>query len=559
MLRSLIISNFALIEYADIEFSPQLNIITGETGAGKSIFMEALGVALGERASADLIRSGCDALRVEAVFDIGAQAAICDLLQDMDIPLEEDGSLLIVRKISRHGKNTIQLNGFQVPLAQLRQLSEYLLDMHGQHENQALLRPTTYLPLVDGLLADQTALSSYQQSYRTWQHMTQELDTLRQQGRDREQRIDILNWQTQEIFAAQLQIGEEEALEEELLRSANVEKIVTGSRKAYALLQDGEEGRGAMSLLAEVRRELETVTRYDRQLAACNQAIGDAFFLLEEQSHELNRYCDEIEFDPERLAEIQERLDVIHKLKRKYGGSIEEILAFGSAAADELSALTNQDERIAALQEQATKIEATLQKLAAALHAQREDASRKLAAGIKGHLTDLGLPHALFAVKIERKAEFGPQGTDDVQLLFSANPGEEPRPLHKVASGGELSRIALALKSMSAIIDASCMVFDEIDTGIGGKTAQMVSDKILDLSRSKQILCITHLPQIAAAADRHIYIEKQQSATQTQSVIRVLTADEQVSELARMSSGHADTSSVLAHARQMLAEAAAKK
>ncbi|WP_346354307.1 DNA repair protein RecN [Azotosporobacter soli] len=558
MLRSLVISNFALIEYACIEFSEQLNIITGETGAGKSIFMEALGVALGERASADLIRSGCDALRVEAVFDIGQQAPICSLLQEMAIDLEEDGSLLITRRISRHGKNTIQLNGFQIPLAQLRQLSEYLLDMHGQHENQALLRQNTYLPLIDSLLPSQDVLQQYQKNYQQWHQLGQELSDLLQQSRDREQRLDILKWQTQEIGAAQLLANEDEALDEEMLKVANVEKIVNSSQKAYSIMQDGEKG-GVLGLLSEVRRELETVTRYDRQLASCHQGITEVFFLLEEHCHELRSYCEDVEFDPSRLAEIQDRLDLIHKLKRKYGNSIEEIQEFYANALRELESLANQDERIAALQEKSEELAKELSLLASKLHLQREKASQGLVAGIKRHLADLGLPHALFEVNFENKATLGPQGTDDVSLLFTANPGEAAKPLHKIASGGELSRIALAIKSMAGVTDAPCMVFDEIDTGIGGKTAQMVSDKILNLSRNKQILCITHLPQIASAADRHIYIEKQQSATQTLSIIRILSAEEQVVELARMSSGHADTSSVLQHARQMLASAAAKK
>ncbi len=561
MLCSLTISNFALIEAANIEFSPQLNIITGETGAGKSIFIEALGVLLGDRASADLIRSGADALRVEAVFDLTGRNALNRLLEELEIPLEDDDSLLLVRRISRHGKNTIQANGVQIPLSQLKRLSEYLLDMHGQHENQALLRPGTYLSLIDEmlpLLAQE--VQQYRLIYQKWQQLATEIAALKQAGRDRERRIDILKWQTQEIATAALQKNEENELEAELLKITNLEKIASGSRKAYALLSEGNsDGNDVLSLLAQAGKELDAIVRYQPELEQCRQGISDAFFLLQEKSRELSVYCDDVEFDAARLAEVQSRLDVIDKMKRKYGSDIEEILDFQEKSSAELEILLHQDEKITTLEKEQVEILNELALKAETLRQKREEAAKVLVAGIMEHLSDLGLPHAVFEIRHDQKADYGPYGKDEFDFLFSANPGEEIRPLHKVASGGELSRIALAIKSMGGAIDAPSMIFDEIDTGIGGKTAQMVADKILHLSRAKQIICITHLPQIASAADLHIYIEKIQSAAQTISKIRALAQEEQVAELARMSSGHANSEAVLQHARELLAEAAQKK
>lgn len=561
MLKSLTVTNFALIDQAQVEFAPGLNILTGETGAGKSILIDALNTLLGSRTSTDLIRSGCEYFRVEAVFEIGAAGSVAALLEEQGIPVEE-GQLIISRRYTRSGKNTIIVNGCQVPLSVLRELGGKLVDMHGQHENQTMLRPDSYLTLVDG--SDpriEAKLGEYSQIYQEWTGVRDELLKAEKLARERMQRLDMLNWQTEEIAAACLKPGEDEALDQEIRVLANAEKIATALSRAYTLLQQGPKGGGGvLPLLADAKRELETAARFDPRIQKQADIITEAFYQLEEAAGDIRRHSETIDFEPRRLDQLQERQDLIQKLKKKYGATINEVLAYYQQALSELAVLTHFDEHMAELSARKQRLEERARQAADELDALRQRAAKQLAAEVSRHLQDLGMPKARFVVQITKTAQLAPRGCNEAMLLFSANPGEEPKPLHKVASGGELSRIALAVKTVCASRDETgVMVFDEVDAGIGGQTAQMVAEKIALVAADKQVLCITHLPQLACMADHHILIRKEVEQERTTTRVQALDETERVLELTRMVAGDNLTDLAIENAREMVALAKRKK
>ncbi|SMC58642.1 DNA repair protein RecN [Sporomusa malonica] len=562
MLKSLTVINFALIDSAHVEFVPGLNILTGETGAGKSILIDALSAIIGGRASGDSIRSGADYFRVEAVFDITGVSSILSLLDEQGIAIEDDGTLIIARRLTRHGRNAIHINGCQVTLAALRKLGEMLVDMHGQHENQALLKPEVHLMLTDAF-ADgiKPKLDQYRRAYKVWLGAKNELASLAQDSRERVQREEMLTWQTQEIIAASLTPGEEEKLESQVKVLANAEKIINAVSRSYSLLSQGNKGfSGIVSCLADIKNDLELVARYDQKIEQQLTVVTESLYQLEETMGELRDYRDNIDFNPAKLAKLEDRLDVIHKLKKKYGATEEEILAYYERAAAELAAITHYDERLSKLEQQELEYKLKVEQLAAELDSLRRLASQEMGQQISVHLADLGMPKAQFTVDVKRNEQYTLNGANDVVFLFSANPGEEPRLLHKIASGGELSRIALAIKTVcSEREETATMVFDEVDAGIGGQTAQRVAEKIARIAAfDKQVLCITHLPQIASMADCHIYIEKIVEDERTNTQVARLNSDAQLNELARMASGDITQLSI-DNAAQMLEMSKLKK
>lgn len=562
MLKSLTVTNFALIEQAMVEFDEGLNILTGETGAGKSILIDALSVILGNRASVDSIRTGCDFFRVEAVFDLSQLRVVHTMLEEHGIILDDEATVIISRRFSRLGKNTIMINGCHITVSALRQIGEKLVDMHGQHENQALLRPEAYLAMLDSLDGrTRTTLEQYRKIYTNWLEIIKELSILEKNSRERAQRIDMLNWQTTEIAAAELKIGEDEELEQQIVVLANSEKIAKAVNHAYILLeQEGEGLNGVLPTLAEIKRELEIAVRYDPKLEEQLVGVSNALYQLEESCMDLRVYGEEIEFNPQYLAQLQERVDVIYKLKKKYGTTITEIIAYYDQAIIELADITNYDQKFAQLTKEQHKLEAKLGELADELDSLRHQASEELAKQVCNHLVDLGMKNARFMIEVVPTLQFTPYGRNEVMFLFSANPGEQPKLLHKIASGGELSRIALAIKTVCAARDAvGIMVFDEIDAGIGGQAGHMVAEKVAQVASARQVLCITHLPQIACMADQHIYIKKQVDGERTNTVIRILSKPEQLIELTRMISGDEITQIAVDNATQMFESAYAKK
>lgn len=562
MLKSLTVVNFALIDRAHIEFVPGLTILTGETGAGKSILIDALSAIIGGKASADSIRTGADDFRVEAVFDIAGIHSLDSILDEQGIVPEDDGSLIIARRLTRHGKNSIHVNGCQVTLAILRKIGEKLVDMHGQHENQALLKPEVHLALTDTFAADiKPKLGEYRQAYKTWQKLKTELTGLTQDSRERLQREEMLAWQTQEIAAAALVPGEEEKLESQVKVLANAEKITKAISRSYMLLSQGNKGfSGIVSCLADIKQELELAARYDQAIEQQLAVVTESLYQLEETMSELRNYQENIDFNPAKLAKLEDRLDIIYKLKKKYGATVDDILQYYEQASSELTAITNYDERLSQLEQEEHSLSLKVEQLADELDSRRRAAGLELAKQISVHLADLGMPKAQLLVAVKRNQQYTANGANDVYFLFSANPGEEPKVLHKIASGGELSRIALAIKTVCSERDETAtMVFDEVDAGIGGQTAQKVAEKIARIAAfDKQVLCITHLPQIASMADCHIYIEKIVEEERTRTQVTTLNPDAQITELARMASGEI-TKLSMDNAAQMLENSKKKK
>ena len=535
MLKSLTVWNFALLEHVQVEFQSGLNILTGETGAGKSILIDSLGAVLGARMSADMVRSGCDWLRVEAVFSLEDESlGLHELLTQQAID-DSDKELIITRQLTRAGRSTALVNGCHVTLAILRQIGAYLVDIHGQNENLALLKEENQFHLLDGYDPDVAeALAAYTCAYREWREKKKAYDEKQQASREYAQRLDMLHWQDKEISEANLKAGEDEALETEIRKLSHAEKIV-GS--------------------------LEDISRFDDALANAQKMVEEAYISLQEASYELRDYGESVEFSPARLDQLQSRMAVIYRLCKKYGATLDDVLAHQEKVERELSEIENYDEDIAALEKEIAALEKELGKKAAALTKLRRAAAKDLSSAIEEQLFALGMPKAQLAIRVEQAADYGPRGRDEVAMFFSANPGEAEKPLQRVASGGELSRIALAIKTVASSRDSSVpsMVFDEIDTGIGGRTAQMVAERIALVAQYKQVLCITHLPQIACMADAHLYISKRTEEGTTATQIRPLSERERISESARRASGADMTTASLDNAREMVSHAKMKK
>lgn len=561
MLKTLTVWNFALIDHIQIEFAAGLNILTGETGAGKSILIDAVGAVLGHRASASQIRNGCEWLRVEAVFDISKQKIIHDFLAGNGI-LDEQNSLIVSRQVSAGGKNTIRVNGCQVTLAVLKLLGALLIDIHGQHENQALLQSENQFALLENYQPEiKGQLQRYEKRFSDWRRLTEELKQKEIGSMEYARRVDMLKWQAEEIAAAELKEREDEILESEIKVLSNAEKIADAVKSSYQLLEYGGKGSGGvMASLAEVKKGLEAVVRYDAKMENTLKMLENALCQLQECSYEIRDYGETLEYSPEKLNALQSRMDMIYKLRKKYGASIEDVLAHYQSVKTELAEIENYDEVTAALKEQLGAAEKNLLAEAQRLSKQRLAAAEALSLAIKEHLLALGMPNASFVIEVSPLDRFTAGGMDQIQMLFSANLGEMPKDVRKVASGGELSRIALAIKAVSAKRDeVGVMIFDEIDTGIGGKTAQMVAERIAMVAAHKQVLCITHLPQIACMADAHLYIDKKTQENKTVTSVRRLSPSGQISELARMFSGADVTAASLDNASEMIRHAVLKK
>ncbi len=557
MLRTLTVWNFALLEHVEINFDGGLNILTGETGAGKSILIDALGAVLGHRLSADAIRTGCDWLRVEAIFDISGETRLHELLAEQAID-DEDDSLIVTRQIATKGKNVILVNGCHVTLGTLRAIGEFLVDIHGQHENLSLVRSENQFALLDGSDDSIARLrSSYVESYFAWRDMAAELEEIKASANISADRMDMLKWQAREIGEANLRLHEDEELEAEINRLSNAERITENVEGAAALLEGGGGSEGLLASIGELQRRIGTLRQFDKAFDEAAPMVEDAVCQLKEVFYAVQGYRDGLEFDPERLDALQSRMDVIDKLERKYGASIEDVLAYREKIEKEIEGFENFDERMAALEEKCAETRAEAERQAAFLTEKRKAAAKKLSAAIVEQLVALGMPDARLDVALSA-SNLSARGADAIEMLFSANAGEEMRPLAKVASGGELSRIALAIKTVAAAGDsvAQSMVFDEIDTGIGGRTAQMVAERIALVASRKQVLCITHLPQIACMADVHYYLEKSAKDGKTSTDVRALPPKERAKEIARMASGADATAASLTNAKEMIARAA---
>ena len=555
MLEHLHIRNVALIKESEISFGDGLNILTGETGAGKSMIIDSLQFALGGRAGKDFLRHGEKQAAVEALFSVQSQALTEKLAENGIVP-EEDGTLLITRTLSEAGKSVCRINGSTVTVGMLKEIAEDMIDIYGQHEHQSLLNPVKHIRLLDRFCGAGfgEAMEEYKNSRQRLKDLEKQLAILIGDESQREQRMDMLLFQKEEIEAAELQEGEEDALLEQKKRLSSMERLIRLTGESVTLLYDGDDrAPSACDQLGDALAKLREAAEYDAALSPLADALADGYAAVEDCARELKREAEEQEADPEELERIEERLQLFYKLKRKYGGSIEAVLEFYEKAVQELEFLSNSSEKAAELSAKKAAEEKRLSALAETLTARRRATAEQVEEQIETTLHDMEMKHARFHIQIEEKADWGADGKDKVEFLISANAGEPLKPLAKIASGGEMSRVMLALKTV--LVDADeigTFIFDEIDTWVSGRTARRVGEKMRFLGGKRQLLCITHLPQIAAMADNHFLIEKESDAGET--VTRVTALDEEgaVREVARLMNDVTETT--LAAARELLAE-----
>lgn len=557
MLEHLHIKNVALIKESEISFGEGLNILTGETGAGKSMVIDSLQFALGGRAGKDFLRHGEKQASVEALFAMQSEA-LQEKLEESGIQPEEDGSVLITRTLSEAGKSVCRVNGSTVTVGMLREIAEDLIDIYGQHEHQSLLNPSRHIRLLDRFCGAGfgDAMEEYKKSYHALKELEKQLQSLMGDESQREQRMDILQFQKEELETGELRLGEEEDLLEQKKRLSSMEKLMRLTRESLALLYDGENMMpSACDQLGDALAKLQEAAEYDNSLNTFADALADAYAAVEDTARELKREAEKQENDPDALEEIEERLQLIYKLKRKYGGSVEAALAFYDKVVQELDFLSNSSEKVAELTLEKEKEQKKLAAAAEKLSALRRSTAQQVAAQIEASLKDMEMKDARFHIQIDEKNDWTADGKDKVEFLISANAGENLKPLAKIASGGEMSRVMLALKTV--LVDADeigTFIFDEIDTGVSGRTARKVGEKMRFLGSKRQILCITHLPQIAAMADQHFLIEKESSDGETTTQVTPLEGGGSVLEVARLMGGSDVTETTLAAARELIAE-----
>lgn len=552
MLTELQIRDFAIIDQLGLQFRPGLVVFTGETGAGKSIILDAIETLLGGRADLTFIRAGAERARVEAAFTVAALPELQKILSQEDIA--EEGILTVERTIRQEGKSSARINGQHVTLSLLEQVGGELVDIHGQSEHLSLLNTRRHLELLDRYAGVEALLADYRQVYHQLQQVRKEIKDLKQASQEASQRIELLQFQLQEIRSARLQPGEEEELEKERTRLANAEELASLTQQILLRLDEGTpESPAVNDLLGEIGRDLTALGRLD---PAQKNLLDDSISLQEELGEivdSLRRYQDQIEFNPHRLEQVEDRLDLIHHLKRKYGGSVEAVLAYEAGTRQKLEDIENGDERIAELSSTEADLLQRAAGLAGELSEARKEAAGRLSKQLEAELEDLKMPGALFKVDFQTqpqddglssshgKVAFDASGMDRVEFLIAPNPGEGLKPLAKIASGGETSRLMLALKSV--LVDADSvptLIFDEIDQGIGGRVGLTVGLKLWRLARNHQVFCVTHLPQLAAFGDQHFHVAKQVEGGRTSTQVKELMGVERQRELAVMLGGITD-------------------
>jgi DNA repair protein RecN (Recombination protein N) len=570
VLRELRVRNLAVIESLTVPFGPGLNVLTGETGAGKSILIDALALLLGERAQpAETIRTGAETATIEAVFDAPRKSPVAALLQEHGITLE-DGQLVVRRELVRGGRGRVFLNDANTTLALLEKLGEALVEVHGQHDHQALLRPARHLDLLDAFAGLGILRDRLRQRHEEWRGASAELDALRVSARDQVARTAQYRESMAEIDAARLRAGEEEDLREERRRLVNAERLAEGATGAYRELYD--DPASAVERAGRAASLLRDLARIDPGIQPTLQALDTAMVHLDETARALRGYRDGVVFDPPRLEAIERRMDEIGRLKRKYGESVEAILTLRSRLESDLEGLAHVGEEESRLVERVERLRTELVTRATDLAERRDQAVGRLESSVLTELAALDLETAAFRVRLARERagqgelgvgpeswRLGPKGVDQAEFLFSGNPGEEVRPLARIASGGELSRTMLALKVVLAATDAvPVLIFDEVDVGIGGKTADTVGKKLRQVARTRQVLCVTHLPQIAAYADQHFRVEKREEDGRIATTVAALVRNDRVREVARMLGGESVTDTSLQHALELITQARGK-
>ena len=550
MLIELRIENFAVIERLAVRLEPGLNVLTGETGAGKSIIVGALGLLLGERASSDAVRAGASRAVVEGVFDVEGRADIVALLDAQGISAE-DGILILRREVAAEGRNRAWVNGSPSTAGLVGDLGGRLVDLHGQHEHQALLRVDAQREILDAYAGQLPLVGRMRMAFEALAEARRELETLESRRREVEQRADFLRFQAEEIEKAELSADEEQGLEEESRRLEHSEDLARLSEALHQALYEGETA--VSEVLGALRKELAELIRIDPSQEPARELLETAYYNVEELGRRMGDYAAGVEHDPARLDAIQRRRDLLYRLKNKYGPELDDVIRTGREARRELELLEGSSFERNALEKKVAGARAELDRLAAEVSEGRRTAAGKLAAAVGDVLPQLGLEGGRFEVRLESLDEPGSNGAERIEFLVAVNKGFEPKPLARVASGGELSRVMLALKTILARLDhVPTLVFDEIDAGIGGRIAVQVGVKLAEVARSHQVFAITHLPQIASRADHHLLVTKGEADGMTRTALEELEADDRVRELARMLGGDPESETSLDHARELL-------
>lgn len=557
MLAELRIKNFALIDELHLSFQPGFTVLTGETGAGKSLLIDAISLLVGGRGSSEQIRSGAEEAQLEAAFHLSDEHPVLRRLRAAGAVTDGDSQLILKRVLSRTGRHRIYLNGSLCPLRTLEELGGTLVDIHGQHEQQSLLSPAAQVEAIDAFGSLEKLRDEYEAGYRRWKSRVAELEAMRRAVADRGQREDFLRFQLQEIDQAHLNPDEDAGLQAERQRLIYAHRLRELAEEAHAELQGDEQG--VLVRLGRMDRLLAELTKTDQSMGDCLEPVTGAAIQLKELAARLRLYADRMDADPARQNEVESRLDLIQRLKKKYGGTIEAILAAGDRARTELRAIEESDSRSAEGASAVREAFRLVQELAQRLSKKRKDASRRLVESVRAELAALKMEQAAFDVAISKEGdseEFGPTGADRVEFMLASNPGEPPKPLARVASGGELSRIMLALKTVLAERDhVPVLVFDEIDTGVGGAAAAAMGMRLRKLGAYHQVFCITHLAQVASQAEHHFLVSKGADNRRTSTWAAPLDGKGREDEIARMLGGTTVTKKIRETAAELIAGA----
>jgi DNA repair protein RecN (Recombination protein N) len=552
MLVELIVENYAVVERTRIQFHEGLNLLTGETGSGKSIVVDSLALLLGARASSEMIRTGAERARISGIFAVERSSELSALLDEPGITLEED-ELIVEREIATGGKSRAFVGNRPVTTAFLRQLARWLADIHGQNDQQLLFGPQAQRDMVDNYAGCARLRAEVGDAYRQWREISRKLASLFEDEQEKLRLLDLWRFQKSEIEALQVKAGEDESLEAERRVLQNTTKLQESASVAFQFLYESEDS--AISLMRRAMKRIDEILRIDETLSASVPGLKQAEIAMEESAWTLRDYLDKLEADPNRLEDIEARLDALDRLKRKYGGSLEAILAFLEQVTGQLDEVENASERQETLAKEQTRLAAEFERLANELRQNRKVAAEKLSKQVEGELQGLAMGGTRFRVSVEA-AEWSVTGTDEIEFQVAPNRGEELRPMNKIASGGELSRISLALKSAVGDADSRkefhTLVFDEVDAGVGGAAAASVGRRLKSLSRVNQVICVTHLAQIAGFADHHYAVSKSEKKGRVLTEVRELDNAERAQEIGRMLSGEIITAEALKQAEQLM-------
>ena len=558
MLSNLKIENIAIIEHASIDFADKFNCLTGETGAGKSIIIDSINAILGEKTSRELIRTGETKANVAAFFtDISPVTQ--NLLSDLGIPCEEDNSLLITRLIQKDGRNVCKVNGSNVTVSMLKNIGLSLINIHGQSDNQEIMSSESHYTFIDAVADNSALLENYQQSYANLLEIREKIRKLTVDDAMKARQIDLLSYQIDELAKADIKIGEKDALIERRTIMNNSQKLISALNEAYFAINGGDDFNGAASMLFDAAKALAEVAQYLPDINDMAESVNDIAYTVESYVSDIGSFMENAQFDERELADIEERLDIIYRMSKKYGKTEEEMLNFLDKATQELHNITYSDELLAQLNIELQECERVTAEKARALSDSRKKAAEFFAERIQTELSFLDMPETVFSVNF-KEVNFTETGIDDIEFLISANRGEEPKPLAKIASGGELSRIMLAIKSVLADKDdTDTLIFDEIDAGVSGRAAGKIALKLNDVSKHRQVICITHLPSIAAFADNHMLISKAVKNEKTFTSVTPLDEKGRIAEIARIIGGNENNEIHLSSAKQLLDEASEYK